>query len=130
MPDRSNVPRAAAAEGAQVRLAADLRTDGDDYVIEVDVPGVRAEDISVFVVGSAVVVEGRKERPRAPRGARPVYERAERDYGAFRRAFDLPGPADLAKTAAALRAGVLRVTVPRIIDRRGARRRVRVAVDT
>src|SRR5262249_54180830 len=125
----SHVTRPEGAEGAAVRLAADLRTDGDQYVIEVDLPGVRAEDLSVFVVGSSIVVEGRKERPRAPRGARPVYERAERDCGAFRRAFELPGPADLARTAAGLKAGVLSVTVPRIVDRRGARRRVRVAVD-
>ena len=57
-------------------------------------------------------------------------ERAERDYGPFRRKFALPGPADLSRTAASLKAGVLRIAVPMIVDRRGRQRRIRVTVDT
>jgi HSP20 family protein len=121
-------PEGDAAHGASVRLVADLRTDGDRYVLDVELPGVRPDDVHVYALGDALVVEGQK-RPALPDGARPAYERAERDYGSFRRVFDLPGPADLSKTSAALRAGLLTIRVPRIVDRRGRPRAIEVHLD-
>jgi HSP20 family protein len=118
------------ADPSSVRLVADLHADGQQYVIEVDLPGVHPNELEVYALGSAIVVEGAKEERRPPRGERPAYERAERDYGPFRRAFTLPGPADLSRTAAALKSGVLRISVPMIVDRRGRQRRIRVTVGT
>jgi HSP20 family protein len=111
-------------------LVADLHADGSQYVIEVDLPGVRPAELEVYALGDEIVVEGAKEERRPPRAERPAYERAERDYGPFRRKFSLPGPADLSRTAASLKAGVLRIAVPMIVDRRGRQRRIRVTVDT
>jgi HSP20 family protein len=102
-----------------------LRTDGDHYVLEVELPGVDPAEVQVYALGDAVVVEGQK-RARMPPAIRPAYDRAERDYGAFRRVFDLPGPADLSRAAAALRAGLLCIRVPRIVDRRGRPRPIAV----
>ncbi len=116
------------AAGASVRVLADLRSDGDGFVLEVELPGVNPDDLQVYALGDALVVEGQK-RPDVLSGARPAYERAERDYGTFRRVFDLPGPADLSKTAASLRAGLLTIRVPRIIDRRGRPRPIKVDLD-
>ncbi len=118
-------PEGAAAAGGSVRIVADLRTDGDHYVLEIELPGVEPGDVEVYALGDALVVEGQK-RPRLPPDIRPAYERAERDYGPFRRAFDLPGPADLSKTEAHLRAGLLCIRVPRIVDRRGRPRPIKV----
>lgn len=106
-------------EGAgPLRVVADLRTDGAYYILEVELPGVAREDLEVYALGDTLVVEGQK-RAAQPEGTRPAYERTERDYGPFRRVFDLPGPADLASTRAALHAGLLTISVPRIADRRG-----------
>jgi HSP20 family protein len=121
-------PEGASAASGAVRLVADLRTDGDGYVLEVELPGVRAEDVSVFALGDAVIVEGQK-RAELPDGRRPAYERAERDYGPFRRVFDLPGPADLSRAIAALRGGLLTIRVPRIVDRRGRPRPIAVELE-
>jgi HSP20 family protein len=117
-----------AAHGASVRLTADLRTDGEQYVLEVELPGVRADEVRVFALGDALVVEGHK-RAELPPGTRPLYERADRDYGPFRRVFDLPGPADLSRAAACLRGGLLTIRVPRIVDRRGRPRAIEVRLD-
>ena len=118
-------PEGAAAAAGSVRVVADLRTDGDHYVLEVELPGVDPGDVQVYALGDALVVEGHK-KPLLPPGIRPAYDRAERDYGQFRRAFDLPGPADLSKTEAQLRAGLLCIRVPRIVDRRGRPRPIKV----
>lgn len=130
MSERSQ-PREVLSGGdpSSVRLVADLLSDGDCYVIEVDLPGVEAEELKVYALGSSLVVEGTKEERRPPPSVRPAYERAERDYGPFRRTFQLPGPADLSRTSARLKAGVLRITVPRIVDRRGKQRRIDVIVE-
>jgi len=118
-------PEGAAAAAGAVRVVADLRTDGDHYVLEVELPGVALGELQVYALGDALVVEGQK-RPSLPPDTRPAYDRAERDYGAFRRVFDLPGPADLSKTEASLRAGLLCLRVPRIVDRRGRPRPIKV----
>jgi HSP20 family protein len=118
---------AAAAAGGSVRVVADLRTDGDEYVLEIELPGVDPAEVQVYALGDALVVEGHK-RSRLPSDSRPAYDRAERDYGPFRRVFDLPGPADLSKTAASLRAGLLCLHIPRIVDRRGRPRPIKVAL--
>ncbi|MDB4968181.1 MAG: molecular chaperone [Myxococcales bacterium] len=114
-------PEGASAGGASVRVVADLRTDGDNYVLEVELPGVAPADVQVYALGDALIVEGQK-RPGVAPDTRPAYDRAERDYGPFRRVFDLPGPADLSRTFAALRGGLLSIRVPRIVDRRGRAR--------
>jgi HSP20 family protein len=94
-------------------------------VLEVELPGVDPADVQVYALGDALVVEGQK-RPQLPPETRPAYERAERNFGSFRRVFDLPGPADLSRTAASLRAGLLLLRVPRIVDRRGRARPIKV----
>ena len=86
-------------------------------MLEVELPGVDPAEVQVYALGDALVVEGHK-RPQLPRDSRPAYDRAERDYGPFRRVFDLPGPADLSKTDASLRAGLL--VHPRAAHRRSA----------
>jgi HSP20 family protein len=118
------------ADPSSVRLFADLHGDDERFVIEVDLPGVRTDELQVYALGDAIVVEGNKEERRPPRAERPAYERAERDYGPFRRSFALPGPADLSRSVASLRSGVLTISVPRIVDRRGRQRRIRVNVET
>ena len=121
-------PEGAAAAGGSVRVVADLRTDGEDYVLEVELPGVEADDVQLYALGDALVIEGHK-RPRLAPHTRPAYDRAERDYGPFRRVFDLPGPADLSRTVAALRGGLLRLRIPRIVDRRGRPRPIALRVE-
>ena len=119
-----------AGDPSSVRLLADVHSDGQRYVIEVDLPGVEPDEVEVYALGDNVVVEGTKEERKPPRSVRPKYERAERDYGPFRRVFELPGPADLSRTMATLKAGVLRISVPCIVDRRGRARRVKVTVES
>ena len=84
--------------------------------------------MQVYALGDALVIEGHK-RPRLASHARPAYDRAERDYGPFRRVFDLPGPADLSRAAATLRGGILCLRVPRIVDRRGRPRPITLGAE-
>jgi HSP20 family protein len=89
--------------------AADLTETGDAYVAEVDLPGVRKDDISVELTGQELVVGG-EHRDSGTDGR--ALRRARRT-GWFECRVMLPGKADPDKITAALADGVLTVTVPK-----------------
>jgi HSP20 family protein len=99
---------------------ADVEETDDMYVVELDVPGVRKEDVTVEVSGRRVVVSGeRKERER-----KGVLRQRTRAVGAFRFEVVLPGEVDDTKATATLEDGTLRLTLPKS----GADRPRRIAV--
>jgi HSP20 family protein len=103
---------AAKAQHAQQKFGADLYTDELNYYIEVDLPGIIKEDISVAVVADAMVeITGIRSRPDME-GMRVL--NSERRYGPFRRSIKLPVDAvmDPEAVTATYRDGVLRVVLP------------------
>lgn len=89
--------------------AADLTETGDAYVAEVELPGVRKDDIRVELAGQELVVGG-EYRDTGTDGR--ALRRARRT-GVFEFRVMLPGRADPDKITAALADGVLTVTVPK-----------------
>ena len=66
---------------------ADVEETDDAYIVEVELAGVKQEDVSVEVAGSHVTVSGeRKERQRVG-----ILRRRTRTVGRFRYDVDLPG---------------------------------------
>jgi HSP20 family protein len=91
---------------------SELYTDDQNYYLEIDLPGIRKEDISVAVVADSVVeITGVRSRPEME-GMRSV--KSERRYGPFRRSIKLPAEAliDTEGVTAQYRDGVLRITLP------------------
>src|ERR1700751_5328590 len=87
--------------------AADLTETGDAYVAEVELPGVRKDDIRVELAGRDLRVVGDYSREAADgRGRR-------RGSGPCEYQVTLPGQADADKITASLADGVLTVTVPK-----------------
>lgn len=89
--------------------AADLTETGGAYVAEVELPGVRKDDIKVELAGQELVIGG-EYRDTGAEG-RPL--RRDRRSGGFEFRALLPGKADPDKVTAALADGVLTVTVPK-----------------
>jgi HSP20 family protein len=81
------------------------------YVVEVDLPGVTMQDISVQLTGSTVVIAGKRES--ALPGDVEKQPRVERPCGTFRRAFTLPTAVKSDEVQATYGNGVLTVTVPK-----------------
>ena len=81
-----------------------------EYVVLVDVPGVTRERLDVQLRGDTVIVNGRRDDPRAEGLHARV---AERRSGAFQRAIRLPADARAADMLARLEAGVLEIRIPR-----------------
>jgi len=97
-------------------------TDGIEVVL--DVPGVVADQIQVVVARETLVVMGRKSPSGCEHQHEAAFHVAERAFGRFARGVRLSGAFDVGRGTATLRDGELRVTLPRIEERRGRERRI------
>ena len=109
---------------AECRPPIDVYETADALEVVIDVPGVPAEFLRVAVRRSTLVVVGAKLTPRTESDAR--YHLAERSYGRFARAVRLTGALDASGAKASAGGGELRVTLPRVEDRRGLVHRIPV----
>jgi HSP20 family protein len=89
-----------------------LYESADGYVLTAEIPGVKSEDLEVSVEGERVTIGGKRSIEYPSDGSTSLHRR-ERQAGVFRRAFNLPEPADPEKTEAICRHGILMVRIPR-----------------
>ncbi len=120
-----DVPGAAQATG-ECRPPLDVVDTATAVEVVMDVPGVPASALRVYVRRDTVLVVGAKIAAPSPSGAR--YHIAERSSGRFARAVRLSGTVDANRAEARVEAGLLHVVLPRVEDRRG--RRILIPVDT
>jgi HSP20 family protein len=102
--------RASGAPSARWLPSLDLIEESGSYVIEMDMPGVRLEDVVITVAGRRLTLRGRREIVREIAGSR--IRLRERWSGEFSRSLDLPGPVDAEHMTATLREGILRIELP------------------
>ncbi len=98
---------AAAAGATALSTPASVWEEGDQYHIEMDVPGVRAENLDVTLEDGRLSVSTRRQREDEGR----TYIHDERRYGEMTRTVTLPETVDPESIAAQHRDGVLHVTV-------------------
>lgn len=82
------------------------------YHIEVDLPGVKKDDIDVQVEDGVLIVSG--ERKAKEEIKEENYYKIESSFGSFSRSFRLPEEADVENIHAESVDGVLEVVVPKI----------------
>lgn len=91
-----------------------FRTD-EALVVQVDLPGLRPQDVDVSVEEGMLTVSG--ERPPEEVGD-DAWVRRERPVGYFERSFSLPEGTDAEKISAAFNNGVLELRIPHPPERR------------
>ncbi len=84
----------------------------DDLTLfaEAELPGVKMDDVEVYVVGDELTIKG--ERKGGP-GENVTHRRHECAVGSFNRVLRLPVEVDVNKVHATLRDGVLTITLPK-----------------
>ena len=96
---------------------ADVEENDDAYVVEIELPGVKRDDVTVEVSGRRLSVSGeRKERERVG-----ILRRRTRTVGRFHYEVVLPGDVEDDRVSAAMDEGVLTVTVPKPASQRPRR---------
>jgi len=96
--------------------AIDVYETDDALEIAVDLPGVDLVAVRVLGKGDSIMIAGEKAARRA-RGE-SSFHLVERGYGRFARVVRLARACDTSKARATLVDGVLRISVPKIAERR------------
>jgi len=97
--------------------ALDVFETDDTLEIVVDLPGTEAAGVRLISKGDSVLIAGEKAARRA-RGE-SSFHLVERGYGRFARVVHLGRAWDTSRAKATLVAGELRVSLPKVVDRRG-----------
>ena len=96
---------------------ADVEETDDAYLVEIELPGVKREDVSLEVAGRRLSVSGeRKERERVG-----ILRKRTRTVGQFHYEVVLPGDVEEDNVAASMDEGVLTVRVPKPASQRPRR---------
>lgn len=101
----------ALSDGVQADWAprAAIHEDDQQLVLELDVPGIKQEDLEIRVEKGQLLVRGERK----PAAAMENYRRVEHRYGTFTRAFSLPEFVNPEGVTAELKNGVLAIALPK-----------------
>ena len=97
--------------------AMDVYETDSTVEVALDLPGVNPATVRVFCKSSVLLVAGEKLPRRGQRDA--SFHLVERGFGRFARTLKLTCACDVAHATAQLRSGELRVSLPKLTDRRG-----------
>ena len=90
----------------------DIYETKDDIIVNVEVPGILRDLISVEVKDEVLIIQG--ERPFEKAVDKEQYHRIERAYGKFRRSFILGVQVQIDRIKASYRDGVLEISLPKV----------------
>jgi len=112
----------------------DVYETDDTLEVVADLPGVNAASVHIVAKGDGLLIAGEKAARRAgdpsgrsgpPRseskGGESTFHLVERGYGRFARVVRLGRPCDAARARATIANGELRISIPKVDDRRGRR---------
>ncbi len=102
------------SEGRQTAVwspRVDLVENEHAYLIEVDLPGIRKEDVKINFHDGVLSVSG--ERKASEREEKDNFVRVERSHGHFYRSFNLPLAVDVDNIEAKHENGVLNIRIPK-----------------
>ncbi len=92
--------------------AVDIQETDKEYLLKLEVPEVRKEDVKVTVQENELTITGERKLEKEEKGKK--FHRIERSYGTFLRTFDLPADADETKIFAEFKDGLLLVKLPKL----------------
>jgi HSP20 family protein len=104
-------PAEMAATEAVWSPLVDVHETKEDFRLQVELPGVKQEDIQLTIEGDSLVMKG--ERKREHEVKEDNYHRIERSYGTFQRSIVLPSVVDPNRVKATYRDGVLQIQLPK-----------------
>lgn len=103
-------PPVSVSTGARVP-AINVSHDEKAVYVEAELPGFKAEELDISVVGDELTLRGKREAAPAPEGATAA--RRERWTGSFERTIRVPFPIRGEAVIAEMTNGVLTITLPK-----------------
>jgi len=103
--------------------ALDISERKDAYLVAVELPGLKAEDLDITMEDGLLTIQG--ERQFAHESSEQQFHRVERRYGAFRRSITLPAHVMAEGIQASFQDGLLQILVPKAEEAKAKRVQVR-----
>jgi HSP20 family protein len=91
--------------------AIDVVEKDDGFLVKVELPGVKEEDVNVTIVGGTLTIEGEKKAESEVK--KKGYYYSETSYGSFSRSITIPSTVDASKIDANFDKGVLEINLPK-----------------
>jgi HSP20 family protein len=103
----------------------DITEDAKEYLVKVELPEMKKEDVKVTVEDGVLRITGERKAEKEEKTTK--YHRIERSYGTFLRAFTVPPGTDGTKVIADYKDGVLKVHLPKTEEAKPKAIEVKVA---
>lgn len=97
---------------AEINPSLDFSETDEAYQVRMNVPGVKAEEVNIEVVGNSIRISGEHKEEKEEKGR--TYHRVERRTGSFARSLTLPAAVKQDKIVAECKDGILTVTLPKV----------------
>ena len=104
--------------------ASEAGSDDDGYQIDLELPGVKREDIEISQHEQVLTVKGEKRSAREETNGSVFF--CERQYGSFQRTFRLPPDANPGAISASFTDGLLSLKIPRRVPQEPAARKIQI----
>ncbi len=102
----------------------DMFATPSELIIEMELPGVRREDIDITLSKDSITIRAVKFE--CFEEDKINYVCMERSFGRLYRSIDLPCPVDTARVKATCSNGILTITLPRVEDKRNSTKKVEI----
>src|SRR6185437_10690177 len=99
-------------DGSNWSPAVDVRENENEISLDLELPGIKPEDVEITAENGVLTVRGEKNSERKE-GEEHRYHVVERSYGAFMRTFQLPQGIDEDQINAAFEHGILSIHIPK-----------------
>ena len=104
--------------------SVDITEEDKAFKVTAELPGMSEKNVEVQLTDGMLTIKGEKEESREEK-EKGCYL-SEREYGAFQRSFQMPAGIDQDKIEAALKDGVLTVTLPKTAEAQKKEKTVQV----
>ncbi len=96
---------------ANIKPLTDTAEDDDNYYLNIDLPGVKREDVKISYSDGVLSISG--ERNREKETKKKKSHRIEKSFGKYYRSFSFPKEINVEKINADFKNGQLNITVPK-----------------
>lgn len=99
-------------DGGMFMPPVDMVENDDNFVISVELPGLKKDEIKMTMQNNVLTINGNKKHEFESK--EDTVHRVERSYGSFCRSINLPSTVDSTAIKASYDSGVLKVTLPKV----------------
>ncbi len=95
-------------------MPVDIKEFEDSFVVKVELPGIKKDDITVDINKTSVKVDAHKESEKEESDKKKRYHKSEFKYGQYSRTLYFPQDINVKESKAELQNGLLKINLPKM----------------